>query len=90
MEREVEQRAGAYRVLVLDMGCGTRVRSVSDEARCVHDDINAISSRFGAAPAATLVRINPDDSCVSGVDGSVVSIRGGAEEVICRLSCRFV
>ena len=77
----MESRAGGFRVLILDIGCGARVRCISDEARCVHDDINAISARHGASPAATLVRINPDTSCPSSVDGSVVNIQGGAEQV---------
>ena len=81
VEREVESRSGAYRVLVLDIGCGARVRSISDVAQCVHDDINAISARCGAAPAATLVKINPAADCLSSVDGSAVCIQGGAEEV---------
>jgi hypothetical protein len=81
VERQVEWCAGAFRVVILEMGCGTRVRSISDEAQCVHDDINAICRRLGAAPAATLVRVNPDAGCASSVDGSVVSIRGGAEQV---------
>ena len=72
-----------FRVLILDIGCGARVRCISDEALCVHDDINAISARHGASPAATLVRINPDASCLSSVNGSVVNIQGGAEAVRC-------
>jgi NAD-dependent SIR2 family protein deacetylase len=87
VEREVSARLGAYRVLVLELGCGTRVRSISDEAQCVHDDINAISARFGADPAATLVRINPSADSPSSVIGSVVCIQGGAEEVSSRHSC---
>jgi hypothetical protein len=82
VEREVEARGGKYRVLILDIGCGSRVRSISDEASCVHADINAISSRFGAEPAATLVRINPAAEYTSSVAGSIVTIEGGAEEVI--------
>lgn len=87
VERQVEQCAGAFRVVILEIGCGMRVRSISDEAQCVHDDINAICRRLGAAPAATLVRVNPDAGCASSVDGSVVSIRGGAEQV--RVGPRF-
>ena len=87
VEREVESRAGAYRVLVLEIGCGSRVRSISDEAMCVHDDINAISARFGAAPAATLLRINPAPDCPSSAVGSIIHIQGGAEEVSASCSC---
>jgi hypothetical protein len=81
VECQVACRAGAYSVVVLEVGCGARVRSISDEAQCVHDDINAISSRLGAAPAATLVRINPAAECPSSVDGSIVQLQGRAEEV---------
>jgi hypothetical protein len=92
VEQQVERREGAYRVVVLEIGCGARVPSISNEAMCVHRDINAISSRFGAAPAATLVRINPAPDCPSHVDGSVVGIQGGAQEVRSRhnlfLFCR--
>jgi hypothetical protein len=97
VEQQVERREGAYRVVVLEIGCGARVPSISDEAMCVHRDINAISSRFGAAPAATLVRINPAADCPSHVQGSVVGIQGGAQEVrsrhnlflFCRQSARL-
>ena len=81
VEAQVESLAGAFRVVVLEVGCGTRVRSISDEAQCVHDDINAISSRQGVAPAATLIRVNPAADCPSRVDGSIVQLQGRAEEV---------
>jgi hypothetical protein len=86
VEHQVERREGAYRVVVLEIGCGTRVPSISNEALCVHRDINAISSRFGATPAATLIRINPAANCPSHVEGSVVGIQGGAQEVRSRHS----
>jgi hypothetical protein len=85
VERQVESRAGDFRVLVMELGCGSRVRSISDEALCVYGDINAISARCGAAPAATLLRINPAADCFSSVHGSIVQIQGGAEEVTASL-----
>ena len=91
VEHQVESREGAYRVVVLEIGCGARVPSISNEALCVYHDINTISSRFGAVPAATLIRVNPAADYPSYVDGSVVSIQGGAEEVHCldRFASRF-